>query len=61
MTKGSVGLRQPKKHNILKQVYQKYKTWNTNMEPPKPNSLEMLNVAQSSIDKKPILSKEIGS
>jgi hypothetical protein len=41
MTKGNVGLFQPKKHTLLKQVYQKYETWRTNMEPPKANSLKM--------------------
>jgi hypothetical protein len=41
MTKGSVGFLQAMKHIPLEYVYQKYETWNTNMEAQKPNSLEM--------------------
>jgi hypothetical protein len=40
MIKESVGLPQLEKHTFPKQVYQKYKTLSTNMEPQKPNSLE---------------------
>jgi hypothetical protein len=40
MIEGGVGPLQPDKHTPPKQVYRKYKTWNTNTEPPKPNSLE---------------------
>jgi hypothetical protein len=40
MIKGGVGPPQLEKHIPPKWVYQKYKTWRTNMEPPKPNSLE---------------------
>jgi hypothetical protein len=40
MTKGGVGPLQLKKKIPPKWVYQKYKTWRTNTEPTKPNSLE---------------------
>jgi len=40
MTKGGVGPLQPKKHTPPKWVYQKYETWSTGVEPPKPNSLQ---------------------
>jgi hypothetical protein len=40
------------KNTLPKQVYRKYKTLSTNMEPPKPNSLKKTDGAQSSIDKK---------
>ncbi len=39
MTKASVGPLQPKKHIPPKQIYQKYKTYNTNMNPLETNSL----------------------
>jgi hypothetical protein len=40
MTEASVGLLQFEKHIPPKWVYQKYETYDTNMEPSKPNSLE---------------------
>jgi len=40
MTKGGVGFIQLKKNIPPKRVYQKYETLNTNMEPPKHNSIE---------------------
>jgi hypothetical protein len=40
MTNISVGPPQLEKHIIPKWVYQKYETYNINMEPPEPNSLE---------------------
>jgi hypothetical protein len=40
MIEGGVSPLQPKKHKPPKQVYPKYETWNTNTEPPKPNSLK---------------------
>jgi hypothetical protein len=40
MIERGVGPPQPKKHIPSKWVYEKYKTWIKNMEPPKPNFLE---------------------
>jgi hypothetical protein len=40
MIEGGVSPLQLEKHILLKRVYQKYETWNIDMEPPKPNSLE---------------------
>jgi hypothetical protein len=40
MIEASVGPPQSKKHTHPKWVYRKYETCNTNMESPKPNSLE---------------------
>jgi len=40
MIETSVGPPQSKKHTHPKWVYKKYETYNTNMESPKPNSLE---------------------
>jgi hypothetical protein len=40
MTKAGGGSFQPKKHTPPKYVYQKYETWNINIEPLKPNSFE---------------------
>jgi hypothetical protein len=39
MIKGGVDPRQPEKHTFPKQAYGKYETSNTDIEPPKPNSL----------------------
>ncbi len=40
MTKVGVNPLQLKKHTPPKQVYKKYKTYNTNTDPPEPNSLK---------------------
>jgi hypothetical protein len=60
MTKGGVGPLQPKKHIPPKWIYQIYKIWSIDMEPPKPNSLEK-QMGQSFINKRHIPPKEIGS
>jgi hypothetical protein len=61
MTIEGMGPFQLEKHTPPKWVYQKYKTWNTYIEPPKPQSPIKTHRAQSSIDKKPIPPKEIDS
>jgi hypothetical protein len=40
MIERGVGPFQPDKHTPPKWLYQKYETWNANMEPLKPNSLK---------------------
>jgi hypothetical protein len=40
MTKGDVGPFNLKKHTFSKWVYQKYRTWSIDIEPPKSNSLK---------------------
>jgi hypothetical protein len=40
MIERNVGPFQPEKHTLPKRTYQTYETYNINMEPPKPNSLE---------------------
>jgi hypothetical protein len=52
MSKGGADPPQLEKHTPPKLVYRKYETWNTNMEPPKPQLPRKSNGAQSSIDKR---------